>query len=408
MAVTLARLQAAGAAEPPPLMEKFVIQGGVPLSGTVVPAGNKNAALPLIACCPAHRRTTSCCTTCRGSATREAMIDLLEALGTRVEWRDDHTVVLCAGDIPSTAVDSSISRAHPRVLPGRRPAAGPLRLRPMPPPGGDVIGRRRLDPHLDAFIALGATVEHGAREIRIDAPDGGLQATDFFMDEPSVMGTENALMAAALTPGTTVMRQRGVRAARAGPRPHARPHGRGDRGHRLQRDDRARRRAPERLRARGLARPHRDRLLHGAGRRDRRRAANQERGRRRPAHDPARVRAPGAAHRARRRRRRRAGRPEARHEPRPRRLPDQGRGRSLAGVPGRPDLDRRRARDAVRRRGPHVREDVREPPGVHGQARRDGGEHHPLRSAPGRHHRRHAGCAARSSSRRTSAPAWRC
>jgi UDP-N-acetylglucosamine 1-carboxyvinyltransferase len=76
----------------------------------------------------------------------------------------------------------------------------------MPPPGGDVIGRRRLDPHLDAFIALGAHVEHGLREIRIQAPDTGLQAVDFFMDEPSVMGTENALMAAALTPGTTVMR----------------------------------------------------------------------------------------------------------------------------------------------------------------------------------------------------------
>jgi UDP-N-acetylglucosamine 1-carboxyvinyltransferase len=75
----------------------------------------------------------------------------------------------------------------------------------MPPPGGDVIGRRRLDPHLDAFRALGATVEHG-HDIRIVANDGGLQAVDFFMDEPSVMGTENALMASALIDGTTVIR----------------------------------------------------------------------------------------------------------------------------------------------------------------------------------------------------------
>jgi UDP-N-acetylglucosamine 1-carboxyvinyltransferase len=68
-----------------------------------------------------------------------------------------------------------------------------------------VIGRRRLDPHLDAFRALGAEVDH-ARDIRLRAPDGGLTACDFFMDEPSVMGTENALMAAALTPGSTVIR----------------------------------------------------------------------------------------------------------------------------------------------------------------------------------------------------------
>ena len=75
----------------------------------------------------------------------------------------------------------------------------------MPPPGGDVIGRRRLDPHLDAFRALGAHVEHD-RHIKLSAPNGGLRSTDFFMDEPSVMGTENALMAAALTPGSSVIR----------------------------------------------------------------------------------------------------------------------------------------------------------------------------------------------------------
>jgi UDP-N-acetylglucosamine 1-carboxyvinyltransferase len=75
----------------------------------------------------------------------------------------------------------------------------------MPPPGGDVIGRRRLDPHLDAFRALGAEVDHG-RDVRIHAPSGGLRACDFFMDEPSVMATENALMASALIDGTSVIR----------------------------------------------------------------------------------------------------------------------------------------------------------------------------------------------------------
>jgi UDP-N-acetylglucosamine 1-carboxyvinyltransferase len=74
----------------------------------------------------------------------------------------------------------------------------------MPPPGGDVIGRRRLDPHLDAFRALGAEVNVDRSRYRLSAPEG-LHACDFFMDEPSVMASENALMAAALTPGSTVI-----------------------------------------------------------------------------------------------------------------------------------------------------------------------------------------------------------
>ena len=87
--------------------------------------------------------------------------------------------------------------------------AGPLLARfghaVMPPPGGDVIGRRRLDPHLDAFRALGASVDHKHDNIQVHAPTG-LRPCDFLMDEPSVMATENALMAAALTRGPTVIR----------------------------------------------------------------------------------------------------------------------------------------------------------------------------------------------------------
>jgi UDP-N-acetylglucosamine 1-carboxyvinyltransferase len=136
----------------------------------------------------------------------EAMIELLNALGARVEPRNENTVAVCARDVRATRVDPAIAeRIRASFL-----AAGPLLARfgaaRMAPPGGDVIGRRRLDTHLDAFEALGAHVDHRATEILIEAPDAGLQATDFFMDEPSVMGTENVLMAAALTPGTTVMR----------------------------------------------------------------------------------------------------------------------------------------------------------------------------------------------------------
>jgi UDP-N-acetylglucosamine 1-carboxyvinyltransferase len=113
-------------------------------------------------------------------------------------------VVLCAAGVERTAVD----REQGGFIRASFLVAGPLLARfgnaLMPPPGGDVIGRRRLDPHMDAFSALGAAYEYG-HDISITAPNGGLRAGDVFMDEPSVMATENVLMAAALTPGATVV-----------------------------------------------------------------------------------------------------------------------------------------------------------------------------------------------------------
>jgi UDP-N-acetylglucosamine 1-carboxyvinyltransferase len=135
----------------------------------------------------------------------EALLDLLQDLGVTVERPAPNTVKLNAADVHKTHVDPQLAeRIRASFL-----AAGPLLARfgsaTMPPPGGDVIGRRRLDPHLDAFRALGATVEHG-HDIVILAPEQGLRPVDFFMDEPSVMGTENALMAAAAVDGTTIIR----------------------------------------------------------------------------------------------------------------------------------------------------------------------------------------------------------
>jgi UDP-N-acetylglucosamine 1-carboxyvinyltransferase len=185
-------------------MEKLLIEGGVPLSGTIVPAGNKNAALPLLACSLLTDEEVVLHNVPRIRDV-EAMLHLLADLGVTTRWIDDNTVSLQADNVSKTDVDASVAeRIRASFL-----AAGPLLGRfgsaHMPPPGGDVIGRRRLDPHLDAFRALGATVEHG-RDIRIMANNSGLQACDFFMDEPSVMGTENALMASALIDGTTVIR----------------------------------------------------------------------------------------------------------------------------------------------------------------------------------------------------------
>src|SRR5919204_4551733 len=184
-------------------MEKFIIKGGAPLSGEIVPAGNKNAALPILAAClltedelvvrnvPKIRDVQS-------------MLGLLERLGVKVAWMGENELHLQADEISSTEVDEELAdRIRASFL-----VAGPLLARfgevRMPPPGGDTIGRRRLDAHLDAFRDLGAKVA-GDVWIELSSPADGLKPRRIFMDEPSVMGTENALLAAALTPGPTTI-----------------------------------------------------------------------------------------------------------------------------------------------------------------------------------------------------------
>jgi UDP-N-acetylglucosamine 1-carboxyvinyltransferase len=183
-------------------MEKFVITGGSPLSGEIVAAGNKNAALPILAACLLTEEELVLRNVPRIRDT-EAQVAALEGLGVRVEWGDTE-LRLRADAVHSTAPDEDLSsKIRASFL-----LAGPLLARfgeaQMPPPGGDFIGRRRLDPHLDAFKDLGARIE-GDRPLRVLAPEGGLKPCAIFMDEPSVMGTENALMAAALTPGPTTI-----------------------------------------------------------------------------------------------------------------------------------------------------------------------------------------------------------
>ncbi len=185
-------------------MEKFEIEGGVPLSGTIVPAGNKNGALPILAACLLTEDEVVLRNVPR-IADVETMTLLLESLGAAVDWLGPGEVAINASQVDRFDVDRSLAeRIRASFL-----LAGPLLARfghaQMPPPGGDVIGRRRLDPHLDAFRALGATVEDHV-DILLQAPPLGLSPCDFLMDEPSVMATENALMAAALTRGPTVIR----------------------------------------------------------------------------------------------------------------------------------------------------------------------------------------------------------
>ena len=183
-------------------MEKFVIKGGSALSGEITAAGNKNAALPILAACLLTDEELVLSNVPRIRDT-ETQVAVLEGLGVKTTWDEAGTLRLQADGVAQVSPDEPLSaRIRASFL-----LAGPLLARfgeaRMPPPGGDFIGRRRLDPHLDAFRDMGARIE-GGREIVISRPPNGLKPCGIFMDEPSVMATENALMAASLTPGPTI------------------------------------------------------------------------------------------------------------------------------------------------------------------------------------------------------------
>jgi UDP-N-acetylglucosamine 1-carboxyvinyltransferase len=183
-------------------VESFLIEGGMPLSGTVRPAGNKNAALPILAACLLTADPVTLENVPRIRDVEE-MIELIVALGVDVEWLGQNTVRVWASDVTSTKLDPELcERIRASIL-----FAGPLLARfgaaDVPPPGGDVIGRRRVDTHLMALAALGADVDVG-REYRLRAPNG-LRGAEVYLDEASVTGTENALMAASLASGETTI-----------------------------------------------------------------------------------------------------------------------------------------------------------------------------------------------------------
>lgn len=184
---------------------RFVIEGGNPISGMLQARGNKNAALPMLA---AALLTDAEVTLSNVPRIRdvEAQIGLLRQLGADAEIVGDDTVRICASGLGDEDPDPELCRAiRASIL-----LAGPLLARrgrvSMPPPGGDVIGRRRLDTHVLALEALGAEVTlcpRGGLECRVNAPGGRLRGAVIFLDEASVTATENAVMAASLAEGET-------------------------------------------------------------------------------------------------------------------------------------------------------------------------------------------------------------
>jgi UDP-N-acetylglucosamine 1-carboxyvinyltransferase len=182
-------------------VESFVIEGGYPLSGRVRAAGNKNAILPILA---ASVLTTEPVELSNVPRIRdvETMLELLSEIGSDVEWQGPSEVRVCTANASRYELPEHLCRRmRASIL-----LAGPLLARfgraVVPAPGGDPIGRRRLDVHMHALAELGAEISvAGHFDMRATA----LAGKSMFLDEPSVTGTENAVMAAVLARGETVI-----------------------------------------------------------------------------------------------------------------------------------------------------------------------------------------------------------
>ena len=181
---------------------QFIVEGGRRLSGTIRPSGNKNAALPIVAAAllTEHPVTLENVPRIRDI---ETLVDLIKTTGTQAEWKGRNTLYIHAKTVNATSLDAAMcARIRASIL-----LAAPLLARcgrvELSPPGGDVIGRRRLDTHFLALAELGATHEFTDR---IAFRTKGLRGADVFLDEPSVTGTENAVMAAVAATGITTLR----------------------------------------------------------------------------------------------------------------------------------------------------------------------------------------------------------
>jgi UDP-N-acetylglucosamine 1-carboxyvinyltransferase len=181
---------------------QFIVEGGHRLSGSIRPSGNKNAALPIVASALVTEHPVTLTNVPR-IRDIETLAELIRSLGVSIEWTERNTLHIHAKEIRPEGLDRELAKK----IRGSILLAGPLLGRTgritIPPPGGDVIGRRRLDTHFLALEQLGARYTL-TDVITMEASE--LRGADVFLDEPSVTGTENAMAAAVLARGTTVLR----------------------------------------------------------------------------------------------------------------------------------------------------------------------------------------------------------
>ena len=181
---------------------QFIVEGGHKLSGTIRPSGNKNAALPII-CAALLTEHPVILENVPRITDVETLVDLIATLGVDVKWAERNVLHIHAKNVKSASLDPKLCRRiRASIL-----LAAPLLARcgsiELPPPGGDVIGRRRVDTHFLALERLGADFELD-EAFKLTTP--GLRGADVFLDEPSVTATENAITAAVAASGTTILR----------------------------------------------------------------------------------------------------------------------------------------------------------------------------------------------------------
>ncbi|MGY3295429.1 hypothetical protein ACVWWP_008496 [Bradyrhizobium sp. LM3.6] len=362
---------------------QYIVEGGQRLSGSIEPSGNKNAALPIIAAALLTEHPVTLENVPRIRDT-ETLVELIRSVGAAAEWTARNTLHIHAKSIRAADLDPDLCvRIRASIL-----LAGPLLARcgevMLPPPGGDVIGRRRLDTHVLALEQLGAKV---TATDRLEFRAARLAGADVFLDEPSVTATENALVAAVAADGVTYLRN-------AASEPHV--------------QDLANFLVALGAKIEGIG--TNTMIVHGPA------TLGGATYRIQPDHievgsliglaavtrSPLRIVRAGVEHlrsirmgferlgivcRIERRRSHRALEPDAEDPGRFWRPRAEAGGPALAGFPGRSDVDRDRHRHAMRGRDPDVREDVRIADVLRRQADRDGRAHRIVRPAP-RHHRR--------------------
>ncbi|MFL7791288.1 MAG: UDP-N-acetylglucosamine 1-carboxyvinyltransferase, partial [Anaerolineae bacterium] len=183
-------------------MAIFVIEGGVPLAGAVTPSGNKNAAFPLMAACLLTEEPVTL-HNLPDIGDVGTMSELLSSVGVSAEKLNAHTWRLHAREVHTSELPAQL---FGRIR-GSVTLAGSMLARRgsvcLPRPGGDMIGRRRMDTHFMAMKALGAEV---ALDGTLCLQGKQLHGADILLDQASVTATENAIMAAVLAKGTTIIR----------------------------------------------------------------------------------------------------------------------------------------------------------------------------------------------------------
>ena len=191
-------------------MASFRVTGGTKLHGTIIPQGAKNEAMQVL-CAALLTDEPVTITNLPDILDINNLIDLLKGMGVVVDRKSRSEVVLHAKEINHDYFDTKDFHDRATKLRGSVMILGPLLARfgmgYMPRPGGDKIGRRRLDTHLIGFQNLGATMETADMEhvYRLVAPKDGLKGTYMLLDEASVTGTANIVMAAVMAKGTTTI-----------------------------------------------------------------------------------------------------------------------------------------------------------------------------------------------------------